>query len=288
MLFIRSVRRLLARFSPVLWEDDSKIGKVNPLIQGLEENLDKLDPEAKKFEKDIEDIQKTLFKLEAELPDLVPVGQVRRAAYWSRLAPQGKRKFLLIENADRMKDEARNSMLKLLEEPPESLSIVLTSAHPEALLATILSRLRPYRFVRRDAKTQAEVIRRVFKDTRAGTSTKAGGIQSYIESFLPVSEDSLRALAQNFVKALSAKAAGQGQMVKAVMDGAQNFEIRSGFSRFLALCLEAEGAELQAADPGSIARRDKWTRALRNADTGVNSYNLNPAMALERLCYELR
>ncbi|MDR2079576.1 MAG: DNA polymerase III, partial [Treponema sp.] len=37
-LFIRSARKLLARFSPVLWEDEPKIAKLNPYIQSLDED----------------------------------------------------------------------------------------------------------------------------------------------------------------------------------------------------------------------------------------------------------
>ena len=42
MLFIRSLRKLLARFNPVLWEDDPKGGKLFPLVNSIEEDLDEL------------------------------------------------------------------------------------------------------------------------------------------------------------------------------------------------------------------------------------------------------
>ncbi|MDR0601317.1 MAG: DNA polymerase III, partial [Treponema sp.] len=40
--FIRSIRKLLGRFSPVLWEDDPGFGKSGALIQSIEEALDDL------------------------------------------------------------------------------------------------------------------------------------------------------------------------------------------------------------------------------------------------------
>jgi len=42
MLFIRSVRKLLARFNPVLWEDEPKAGKISSLVNSLEEDIDDL------------------------------------------------------------------------------------------------------------------------------------------------------------------------------------------------------------------------------------------------------
>jgi DNA polymerase-3 subunit gamma/tau len=243
-LFIRSVRKLLARFSPPLWEDDSRLGKLSGAILSLEEGLDELmalavdpaDSPAEDGEPDQPDtaakklcssILKTFAKLEAEgIGEYIPVAQIRRAAYWSRLAPLGKRKFLLIENADSMKEEARNSLLKILEEPPERVTILLTTAHRNALLPTVLSRLRPYRFIRRDRETEAEVIRRVFKDTipdtgvfpvsdtpagpsrasgEAGISGEAGGrIARYLGGFLPVSGETLRPLAAFFAASVAA------------------------------------------------------------------------------------
>jgi DNA polymerase-3 subunit gamma/tau len=43
ILFIRAVRKLLARFNPVLMEDDPKLSKLAPLAAALEEALNELD-----------------------------------------------------------------------------------------------------------------------------------------------------------------------------------------------------------------------------------------------------
>ena len=49
---------------------------------------------------------------------------------------------LLIDDADLMTVSAQNAFLKLLEEPATNIHFILTSHHPEQLLATVLSRLR--------------------------------------------------------------------------------------------------------------------------------------------------
>ncbi|MDR3147550.1 MAG: DNA polymerase III, partial [Treponema sp.] len=129
LLLIRSARKLLGRFSPALWEGERDLAKLNPLVQALEDDLEALERlpgEGTRAEGLGASIVKNALKLEAEgIAEFIPVGQIRRASYWGHLAPAGLRKLLLIENADRMKEEALNSLLKILEEPPQRLSIVL-------------------------------------------------------------------------------------------------------------------------------------------------------------------
>jgi DNA polymerase-3 subunit gamma/tau len=257
LLLIRSVRKLLGRFSPVLWEGDRDLGKLNPLIQALEDDLEELEKtgspsfpgspaSAGEGGSPVKEpsaalgasIVKNALKLEAEgIAELIPVAQIRRASYWGRLAPFGRRKLLLIENADRMKEEGLNSLLKILEEPPERLTIVLCTARREAVLPTLLSRLRPYHFARRDASAEGELIRRVFRDreaagavaaqktalpetapaetTPAGSAASAApaapaapgrgltGLEAYLDSFLPVNRDTLYPLAAFFVSSVA-------------------------------------------------------------------------------------
>jgi DNA polymerase-3 subunit gamma/tau len=321
-LFVRSVRKLLIRFSPALWENDPKIGRLNPLIQSLEEGLDDLDAGAPARETSAL-IIKNSSKLEAEgMGNVIPVDHIRRAAWWSRLAPLGKRKLLVIENADRMRDEARNSLLKILEEPPETVTIVLTTPHRGALLPTILSRLRPYRFIARDRIVEAEVIRKIFRDPAAAESPgRSGLIRRYLDSFLPDSGETLYPLAAFFAASVSLGAAaalrrsgapaeelerlgahcaaiaeqtGLGRppeddrtLTAKVLAGADKFENRGRFSVFLSSLLALVGEGL-GASPETVACRDLWRAAARDADSAAGTYNLSPSMVLERLTAELR
>ena len=52
----------------------------------------------------------------------------------------GRRKVVIIPDADRLQTEAANAFLKTLEEPPKDSLLLLLSALPEALPETILSR----------------------------------------------------------------------------------------------------------------------------------------------------
>ncbi|MBP6601829.1 MAG: ATP-binding protein [Verrucomicrobiales bacterium] len=55
-------------------------------------------------------------------------------------APAGVTKFAIVQEADRMGQEAENAFLKTLEEPPQASRLLLLTSRPEMLLETILSR----------------------------------------------------------------------------------------------------------------------------------------------------
>ena len=62
---------------------------------------------------------------------------------YPRLSTKNKtRRYVLIDDADKMTVPAQNSLLKLLEEPNDFVSFVLTSHNPESLIATVKSRLQ--------------------------------------------------------------------------------------------------------------------------------------------------
>ncbi|MDR1362440.1 MAG: DNA polymerase III [Spirochaetaceae bacterium] len=208
ILFTRAVRKLLLRFSPILWTDDPKITKLNSILEAVNEAMEELNLERtaeagqEKITKLCDSIVKHTLKLEAEgITDTIPVSHIRSAAYWLRIAPSGKRKLLIIENADRMQDAARNSLLKILEEPPNVCAIILCSSKPETLLPTIISRLRPYVFARRGEAADAEVVRRVFKDSVSAIpahSKTESGVTAYLDTFLPVPKNVLYPVAALF------------------------------------------------------------------------------------------
>ncbi|MCL2609079.1 MAG: DNA polymerase III, partial [Treponema sp.] len=226
-LFLRSLRKLLLRFSVSVWEYEARSGRANPLplLEGLEQGLAAFEAALEKPGADLEKLSAALagdaFKLEDEcVGESVPIAAIRQAASWARLSPYGRRKTLVIENADRMKEDARNALLKLLEEPPPSIHIVLSSVRKESLMQTILSRLRPYRFDMRGVEHEREIIRRVFRDVGAGAADgegteseeRTGGrrdsglVAAYLDSFTPEPEEKLLPLAAFFVAAVTRNA----------------------------------------------------------------------------------
>ena len=347
MLFIRSVRKLLARFNTVLWEDDPKLGKIKNQIAALEEELEDVEnmpikaevkeknntsaPKSagknEELEKKCNSIIRKASKLEEEgIGELIPIAHIRQAAYWSRLAPLGKHKCIIMENAEKMQEGAKNSLLKILEEPPLHLSIILTSSRPVSLLPTMLSRLREYRFAKRSADAEAEVISRIFRRSYENSAVKTASLELYLASFLPVGNNTLFPLAAFFAASAAAEAvrerrakgrgippvliqfgkfathiAEEGGMgrplgnakktIEKILGSAEGFEIPGLFTRFLQQCAVfisqwLRGGGTEGAEKYMWA--DLWRKELNRSMIEKESFNINPLMAMERLFEALK
>jgi DNA polymerase-3 subunit gamma/tau len=333
LLFFRSLRKLQLRFSPVLMEDDPRFSKISSVLQFLDEGLNDFSSmdtastalNESSLEKLCNSLVKDALYLEAEgFGASIPIGHIRRAAYWCRLAPNGKHKILIIENADNMRDEARNSLLKLLEEPPATVSIVLTAQRREAIMPTILSRLRPYRFLKRSIEGEKEVLRRVFQVSQEVQKPETGSslVSIYLDSFLPQNTEKLYPLAAWFIVSLariialsakrktgniprfitllgeryapiaetcglerSVKSAG---VVKTIIKQSDNFE-NDSFSRFLNICLDLVSTVAREADePHSSFYNDIFKKYIGEAVTAVDILNQSTTLALEALLYKLK
>ena len=71
----------------------------------------------------------------------IGIDAVRDAAHQANLNPfEGRYRSIVIDGAEHLSDEAANALLKLLEEPPERLLLVLLTSSPDSVLATIRSR----------------------------------------------------------------------------------------------------------------------------------------------------
>jgi DNA polymerase-3 subunit delta' len=77
----------------------------------------------------------------------ISIESMRRLSREAQYRPfEGNIRFFIIDEAERMSEEAANSILKTLEEPPETSKLVLVSAYPQRLLPTILSRCQVFPF----------------------------------------------------------------------------------------------------------------------------------------------
>jgi DNA polymerase-3 subunit delta' len=77
---------------------------------------------------------------------MIRVGQLRavqRAAYFK---PQGRRRVFILDGADTMRWNDADVFLKILEEPPESATLILLAPTPDSLLQTIRSRCLQFHF----------------------------------------------------------------------------------------------------------------------------------------------
>lgn len=99
---------------------------------------------------------------------MIRVGQLRavqRAAYFK---PQGRRRIFILDGADTMRWTDADLFLKILEEPPESATLILLAATPDAMLPTIRSRCLQFHF----APVPAEQVEAFLKTRTDGKQIK--------------------------------------------------------------------------------------------------------------------
>ena len=282
-LFIRSIRKLTLRFSGILWVGENNLSKIGNLIEDINESLEQLDfprelPSYEDVEKLCSEIEKLCLKLEDDfLYDSIPINQIRNMEEWAHIKSEEGRKTVIIENADRMLQNVRNALLKILEEPPEDCVFILLSSKRNAIMETILSRVRTYNFLPRNSESQKEVIQRVFHN-----QDFSGNIYDYLLTYLPVTPAEIKAQSRIFYQAVSSR---QIPNIEDIVKKCGNFkpriELRIFLSDFAAqmkpLFYNQQGAEASA----------KAMTLLRNCQDNINLFNQTPKAALEILLRDM-
>jgi DNA polymerase-3 subunit delta' len=118
----------------------------------LEQNAEGI-AEREKWTSDKRNEDPLLFATHADFLTFPPDGPLRQITIEQmRLLKEraqfkplhGRRRVFLIDHIDRANEQAANSLLKTLEEPPEHLILIMTAENPYDLLATIRSRSVPF------------------------------------------------------------------------------------------------------------------------------------------------
>lgn len=116
----------------------------------------------------------------AKLQDVISVDEVRKMkSFFTLSAADGGRRVAIIDAVDEMNPAAANALLKLLEEPPKSVTMFLISHQPARLLPTIRSRCRELRLGPLSAQDLSDALTmaggEVMPDDRIALAELAGG-----------------------------------------------------------------------------------------------------------------
>jgi DNA polymerase III subunit delta' len=110
----------------------------------------------------------------------IKIEQVREAIEQAAYRPfEGKRRVVVIDEADALVPQAQNALLKTLEEPGPASVFILLSARSDALLATVRSRCSRMRFGRLAESEVASLLARAGcseREARAVASLGDGSI----------------------------------------------------------------------------------------------------------------
>ncbi len=282
-LFLRSVRKLTLRFNGILWEGDSSLNKIGSLIEEINENLEVLDfprelPDITEVKKICEEISKLCIKLEEDfLYDSIPINQVRNMEAWAHIKTEEGRKTVIVENADRMQTSVRNALLKILEEPPEDVVFILLTSKRNAIMQTILSRVRTYNFADRTLNQQQEVIQRVFHNDDFN-----GSINDYLLTYLPVTPSEIKGQARVFYNSVANR---QICNIEEIVKKCEKFNPRIELRLFLSN-IAAFTKPLLNSQTGTEAAAQTM-QLLRNCSDNITLYNQSPASALEILMRDM-
>ena len=282
-LFLRSVRKLTLRFNGILWEGDSNLNKIGSLIEEINENLEVLDfprelPDITEVKKICEEISKLCNKLEEDfLYDSIPINQVRNMEVWAHIKTEEGRKTVIIENADRMQTSVRNALLKILEEPPEDVVFILLTSKRNAIMQTILSRVRTYNFADRTLNQQREVITRVFHN-----EDFSGSINDYLLTYLPVTPTEIKGQARVFYNSVANR---QICNIEEIVKKCEKFNPRIELRLFLSN-IAAFTKPLLNSQAGTEAAAQTM-QLLRNCSDNITLYNQSPSSALEILMRDM-
>jgi DNA polymerase-3 subunit delta' len=121
-------------------------------------------------------LKRELNEKETALSDEIRVPEVRKLkSYFTLSSADGGRRVAIIDSADDLATSGANALLKLLEEPPERVTLILISHQPHRLLPTIRSRCRTLRLGPLSPQNLSAAL------TQAGGILDAGQAQALAE-----------------------------------------------------------------------------------------------------------
>jgi DNA polymerase-3 subunit delta' len=243
----------------------------------------------------------------------IKIDQVREVVDRSGYRPfEGKRRFIIIDQAEAMAGPAQDALLKTLEEPPNATTFVLVTASPGTLLPTILSRCQRLRFGRLSPADVADVLIRAHEfdsaDAHAAAAMSDGSVGRAIEGATEAFVDARNAALQLLeiaagdpspVRLLQGSVglpgAGRGKADRDAL--AQSLAALSSLLRDLAaLSARADARALANADLQPALQRllrafdaDRVLRAFRAVDKAIDALgrNASPKIVADWLAFQI-
>lgn len=199
------------------------------------------------------------------------IDEIRAVQDW--LNEGSDEKCVIIENPEDFTEGAKNSMLKMLEEPPLHSHLILLSEHPSRILPTILSRVRRFQF--------PELSEHVISSFIGDTFSIYGNFQSFDSFFFEEGTDDEEKSLMREAAGMYSKALLEGRLLSLDEENRifSGLERISGYDYFrISVSGEIEKAMRQGASPARV--RKAWAK-LSEAIKMSDSYNMSIRLALD-------
>ena len=235
---------------------------------------------------------------------IISIQQTRLLKERAQFLPnKGSRRIFLIDHVDRANDQAANSLLKTLEEPPDHLVLIMTAENAYDLLPTIRSRAVPFQFAPLDRAEMREFIRARALDNPDRRIQLAGGSPGLAMSLDLETYDKRRAAMLTLLKVAAGalpfeKWVPVGEVIGRTKSEKLEFHLKMLYDLLRDLLILHEGgAEIRNEDirrelEPLAARVDyAWIRkAVKQADELVEMMrrNIQKVIALDALIMSLR
>jgi DNA polymerase-3 subunit delta' len=173
-----------------------------------------------------------------ENPQLL-IGDIRELKQkLSMTSYEGRGVVIIIAEAERMRDEPANALLKILEEPPKKTYFILTTSATESIVPTIVSRCHPLRFtaIKPGVLTEILVTQAAVENERATfIAALANGSLRRAFDLLDGGKDDLRRQAVDLLRAAfkASRPADQAEFVEKLVKQRDRRELR----QMLEFCL---------------------------------------------------
>ena len=183
---------------------------------------------------------------------------------------EGDSRVFVIADAEAMRDESQNALLKTLEEPPPFVHLLLVSSEPEALLETVVSRCQPVDFAPLPAPVVESILAREAGAEEAAAAARLAAGDLDRASFLLT--ESGRAIREQAIGCVGAALDGDSDSAPwgRLLEGAET--VGEEAARVCRAALEAEaeaGVRRSPREIGDEAKRVGRRRRTEALDLGL-------------------